>query len=114
LPQRRELDALSQRLARVEAPALTQPVKPKVPPRSPRPPLPLTLVQPTPSFTALGLETRGGERFLTVAPAESRSLRQVRLLRVGEQFGAWRLHRLDAGSAVFRVPGFPDQTLPLP
>lgn len=110
---RHELDALNERLAKTEALAQIQTAKPtahrrlRIPRPTPKP----ALSPPKPPFTALGLETRGGERFLAVAPSDSRSLRQVRLLRVGEQLGTWRLHTLAPQSAVFAVQGWPDQTL---
>lgn len=68
----------------------------------------------TPPFAALSIESRGGERFLTIAPTAIRSLRHVRLLRLGEQFAGWRLTTLDKQSAQFAVTGQPDQNLPLP
>lgn len=62
----------------------------------------------------IGLELRGPERFLAVAPAGSQTLNEVRLLRSGDHFGAWTLQRLDRQAAVFASPGQPDQTLALP
>jgi FtsZ-binding cell division protein ZapB len=62
----------------------------------------------------IGVELRGPERFLAVAPAGSQTLKEVRLLRSGDRFGAWTLQRLDRQAAVFASPGQPDQTLALP
>jgi hypothetical protein len=62
----------------------------------------------------LSVESRGGERFLAVAPPDSRSLTDVRLLHSGEQLGAWRLKVLEPNSAIFAVAAQPDQTVHLP
>lgn len=64
-----------------------------------------------PPFRVLGLEWRGGERFLSVAPVLSSALGQVSLVRVGERLtdlpGDWRLEALDGTTAVFRGEGRP-------
>ncbi|WP_248746217.1 hypothetical protein [Pseudomonas sp. MWU12-2037] len=56
-----------------------------------------------PPFTPMGIESRGGERFLALLPNGETALPQVRLLRIGEAEGRWRLQALEAGSAVFSV-----------
>ncbi|HCF2456879.1 TPA: hypothetical protein NIA41_000434 [Pseudomonas aeruginosa] len=58
-----------------------------------------------PPFQVLGLEVRGGEPFVTVAPPGATSLEQLRLLPVGESEQGWRLQSIDASHAVFRVNG---------
>lgn len=68
----------------------------------------------SPPFSVLSVESRGGERFLAVAPHDSRSLTDVRLLHSGEQQGAWRLKILEPNSAIFAVAAQPDQTVHLP
>jgi myosin heavy subunit len=68
----------------------------------------------SPPFSVLSVESRGGERFLAVAPHDSRSLMDVRLLHSGEQFGAWSLKVLESNSAIFAVAAQPDQTVHLP
>ncbi|ANI53760.1 hypothetical protein [Pseudomonas sp. DR 5-09] len=68
----------------------------------------------SPPFSVLGVESRGGERFLAVAPHDSSSLIDVRLLHAGEQFGAWHLKVLEPHSAIFSVAAQPDQTVQLP
>lgn len=55
-----------------------------------------------PPFVALGVELRGGERFVTVGPRNGTSLSQVRLLRVGEYEAGWRLDAVTRDRAVFR------------
>lgn len=68
----------------------------------------------SPPFSVLSVESRGGERFLAVAPHDSRSLIDVRLLHAGEQFGAWHLKVLEPSSAIFAVAAQPDKTVQLP
>ncbi len=58
-----------------------------------------------PPFSVIGLELRGGERFLSVAAPGATSLPEVRLLREGDSVGAWRLQAIEAHVAVFRVDG---------
>lgn len=58
-----------------------------------------------PPFTAVGIELRGGERFLSIAPVGTSSLAQIRLLRVGESEAGWRLEAIEAKTAVFRSDG---------
>lgn len=114
-----DLTALRARLEQVEQQLLdlkTQPsplppslfaTKPK---KTARPkPAPLS-----PPFSVLGVESRGGERFLAIAPPDSRSLTDVRLLHSGEQLGAWYLKVLEPNSAIFAVVAQPNQTVHLP
>lgn len=56
-----------------------------------------------PPFTVLSIEGRGGERFVSVLPLGSRSLADVRLLRVGEALDSWQLSSIEAQTAVFQV-----------
>ena len=58
-----------------------------------------------PPFRVLGAELRAGERFLSIAPAGSGSLAEVRVLRPGESLDGWRLDSLDARTAVFSFEG---------
>jgi hypothetical protein len=60
---------------------------------------------PEPPFMLLGIETRGGERFLAVAPEGVHALSQVRLLRPGDTQDNWRLEALSADVAEFRIDG---------
>ena len=68
----------------------------------------------SPPFSVLGVESRGGERFLAVSPPDSRWLKDIRLLHNGEQLGAWQLKVLEPNAAIFTVPTQPDQTVQLP
>lgn len=70
------------------------------PARTAAAPAQATVIEP--SFAVLGVELRGGERFVATQPLESRSLTDVRLLRVGETQDGWRLETLDATTAVFQ------------
>ncbi|HCN61907.1 MAG TPA: hypothetical protein DIT33_00720 [Pseudomonas sp.] len=67
----------------------------------------------TPTFQALGVESRGGERFLAIQPNDTAGLASVRLLRVGDTEGRWQLEALDSRTAHFRIDR-QSQHLPLP
>lgn len=56
-----------------------------------------------PPFRVLGIDIRGGESFLSVAPTGADTLTQVLALRVGEAYGDWRLEKLNGTSAEFRI-----------
>lgn len=114
-----DMTVLRARLEHVEQQLLDRKTQPSPPLPTPavtrakkaaRPkPIPLS-----PPFTVLGLESRGGERFLAVAPHDSHALMSVRLLHSGEEFGTWRLKTLESTLAIFRVAAQPDQTVHLP
>lgn len=114
-----DMTALRARLEQVEQQLLELKSKPSPPPPPPStakpkknaPPKPIPL---SPPFSVLGLESRGGERFLVIAPNDSRSLSDVRLLHTGEPTGTWRLKTLESTSAIFAVLAQPDQTVQLP
>ncbi len=87
------------------APAHKVPLsKPKKPaPRKAPPPI----QQEPPPFQMVGLEYRGGERFLSVAPAGSTRLSQIYLIRPGEVVSGstWRLKSVDERTATFDAGG---------
>jgi len=58
-----------------------------------------------PPFNVVGLELRGGERFLSVMAPGAASVRDVRLLREGDTLGAWHLQSIEAHAVVFRIDG---------
>ena len=58
-----------------------------------------------PPFSVIGVELRGGERFLSVAPVDAQSSRPIRLMRPGDAEGQWRLDGIDATGAQFTVDG---------
>ena len=114
-----DMTALRARLEQVEQRLLEFKTQPSPPPptSSAAKPKKTARVRPVPlslPFSVLSVESRGGERFLAVAPPDSRSLMDVRLLHSGEQFGAWHLKVLEPNSAIFAVAAQPDQTVPLP
>lgn len=79
--------------------SVAPPIKPSLR-KKPPPPQP-------PPFTVIGIEYRGGERFLSVAPPGSTQLSQVNLIRPGDGVAgtAWRLKALDQQLAHFDVAG---------
>ncbi len=114
-----DLTALRARLEQVEQQLLDLRTKPFPPPPTPSATKPKKTARPKPAplsppFSVLSVESRGGERFLAVAPHDSRSLTDVRLLHRGEQQEAWRLKRLEPNSAIFAVAAQPDQIVHLP
>jgi len=76
---------------------LPKPVIRKKPPPAPQPP----------PFTVIGIEYRGGERFLSVAPPGSTQLSQINLIRPGDGVTgtAWKLKSMDGRLAHFEVAG---------
>lgn len=83
-----------------EPPVVAPPPKPvirKKPPPAPQPP----------PFTVIGIEYRGGERFLSVAPPGSTQLSQINLIRPGDGVTgtAWKLKSMDGRFAHFEVAG---------
>lgn len=65
--------------------------------------------QQDPPFTVVGIEYRGGERFLSVGPLESTQLSQLYLIQPGDTVAgtSWRLKALENNSARFDVAGTP-------
>ncbi|MGN7934071.1 chemotaxis protein [Pseudomonas mediterranea] len=114
-----DMTALRARLEQVEQQLLDIKAKPSSPLPMPSATKPKKTARPepiplSPPFSVLSVESRGGERFLAVAPHDGRSLMDVRLLHSGEQFGAWHLKVLEPNSAIFAVAAQPDQTVHLP
>ncbi|MBP0714261.1 hypothetical protein ABXK61_13160 [Burkholderia sola] len=103
-----QLRELKARIEKLEAPATPKvtatPVqRPKATAKVPMP--------PKPPFQVLGMELRGGERFLTVAPLGSTTAGQMRLLRTGESEGGWTLEHINDRHAMFRVNGQTQQVV---
>ncbi|AMN76865.1 hypothetical protein [Pseudomonas azotoformans] len=65
--------------------------------------------QQDPPFTVVGIEYRGGERFLSVGPLDSTRLSQLYLIQPGDTVAgtSWRLKALENNSARFDVAGTP-------
>ena len=76
---------------------LPKPVIRKKPPPAPQPP----------PFTVIGIEYRGGERFLSVAPPGTTQLSQINLIRPGDGVTgtSWKLKSMDGRLAHFEVAG---------
>jgi len=66
-----------------------------------------------PPFRVLGVEARGGERLLSIAPLHATSIDDISLLRVGASVDRWRLLAIEAKSALFAV-GDEMKRIPLP
>jgi len=64
-------------------------------------------IETPPPFMVVGIEYRGGERFLSVAPPGSTQLSELYLVRPGDNVGGtrWRLANLDDRQAQFSVDG---------
>ena len=60
---------------------------------------------PEPPFRVLGVELRGGERFLSITSTAAPSLAGARLLREGDAEGGWQLQSIEAQAGVFQVNG---------
>ena len=53
-------------------------------------------------FTVMGIELRGGERFLSILPTGNAAFSEIRVLRPGETDSGWRLQAIDGQTAVFQ------------
>ena len=100
------IEMIDNRLQELSKPQTTEPLAAVSPPktiiRKKPPPAP----QPPP-FTVIGIEYRGGERFLSVAPPGSTQLSQINLIRPGDGVTgtAWKLKSMDGRLAHFEVAG---------
>ncbi|RQR79184.1 hypothetical protein DIE11_17465 [Burkholderia sp. Bp9012] len=98
-----DLAALQTRLGQLDAEVAAQHVKPdRKPVRRPRP---VAAPVPTPPFTVLGTELRGGEGFLAVAPSVNAPIDQTTLLHPGDATAGWQLQTIDGSTAIFRANG---------
>lgn len=105
LPLQARLEQLEMRLS---APPPAPPTPPR--PRAAAPAKPKALEPP---FRVIGTELRAGEPFLSILPAASGALAQVRLLRPGEAEAGWHLEAIERNTAVFRH-GDDSRRLPIP
>lgn len=99
------LNTLSQRLESVAARNTPPSARPALPQKRSVKPKPVPTL--TPPFDTVGIEVRGGERYLSVAPSGSTRLDQLVLIRPGDTLQAWHLERLGPTTAEFRVNGNP-------
>ncbi|UPQ81437.1 hypothetical protein M0M42_13525 [Pseudomonas knackmussii] len=102
------LSRIEQLESRFSAP---RPAPPTVP--RPRAAIPAKPKAIEPPFRVIGAELRAGERFLSILPAVSGTLSQVRLLRPGEAEAGWHLETIEGSDAVFRH-GDGTRRLPIP
>jgi len=71
----------------------------------------LPLLQPP--FSIIGIELRGSQRFLSIAPFGATAIGELRMLRPGDSESGWRLDALGDKTAQFTVDGVHHQlTLP--
>lgn len=106
-----ELAALQARLDGLEARPLPRPAPvatPRLRTAVAKRPAP---VEPT--FRVMGLEWRGGARFVSLLSGDAGRLSEARLLLVGEEEGGWRLEVIEADHVIFRKAGA-TQRLPIP
>lgn len=100
-----ELRALQARLDVLEARPLPRPASVSTPRPRTRAATSTRAAPAEPDFRVLGVELRGGERFVSILPSGAGSLSQARLLLIGEEEGGWRLDAIEAGSATFGKAG---------
>lgn len=100
-----DFDALATRVSTLESVHAHLVEGPTPPPRR-KADLTPSSTPSAPPFRVLGLEMRGGESFLAVAPARALSLAEMSVLRVGDVQEGWQLEALDTKTASFR---FQDQ-----
>ncbi len=107
-----DLESLTGKMQKMAASRATAVVttKPQAPPK-PKTKAAIAKVPPVPSapppFQMVGLEYRGGERFLAIAPAGSTRLSQIYLIRPGEVVSdtTWHLKSVNDRTATFDVNG---------
>lgn len=103
------LDSKLQKMSRPQAQATAPAPKASTskPKAKPAPVKATPIPQEPPPFQMVGLEYRGGERFLSVAPTGSTRLSQIYLLRPGEVVSGstWRLKAVDERTATFDAGG---------
>ncbi|MDI5922736.1 hypothetical protein QLQ86_18365 [Halomonas sp. LR5S13] len=95
--QNEQIHVLSERLeqSRQAAP------RPALARQAPRPAAP-----PSPPFQVTGVESRGGRPYVGVSPNGLSSLRDIRLLGVGDHQDGWELSAIRGSHAVFRHNGY--------
>jgi hypothetical protein len=96
-----DVQALQTRVGEIEA-RLKKAPPAAAPRRAAEASKPQVLVPPV---HVVGLELRGGERFVSIALPGAGALRELRLLREGDAIGVWHLQAIEAHAAVFRMDG---------
>lgn len=69
---------------------------------------------PAAPFSLIGIELRGGVRFVSALARGARTLTAVQLAQIGDLIEGWRLQSLSSDTAVFKVPGHPEQSIAIP
>ncbi|KGK92208.1 hypothetical protein NB04_27840 [Pseudomonas syringae pv. tomato] len=102
------------RAAKPASAQVTAAAKPKTPASSRKSTAQSKVPEAPPPFSVVGVEYRGGERFLSVAPPGSTQLSQLNLIRPGDMVAGsnWQLNSLDDSRALFSINGSP-RILPL-
>ena len=98
-----DLQTLQGRVNRIEA--RLEKIRQVAPAARPRAPVVMRPKVPEPPFRVLGVELRGGERFLSITSTAAASLAGARLLREGDAEGDWQLQSIEAQAGVFQVNG---------
>lgn len=103
-----QLHALKARIEKLEAAPVPKVAAPPVQ----RPKVQAKASKPsTLPFQVLGMELRGGDHFISVAPLGSTTAGQMRLLRAGDRVDGWTLEQIESKRAVFRVNGQTQQVV---
>ncbi|MEE4890986.1 hypothetical protein V2K64_19695 [Pseudomonas alliivorans] len=102
------------RAAKPASAQVTAAARPKNPAPSRKTSTQIKVLQAPPPFSVVGVEYRGGERFLSVAPPGSTQLSQLNLVRPGDMVAGsnWQLNSLDDSRALFSINGL-TRILPL-
>ena len=100
------IEMIDIRLQELSKPRTTEPPAAVSPTKTVIRKKPTPAPQPPP-FTVIGIEYRGGERFLSVAPSGTTQLSQINLIRPGDGVTgtAWKLKSMDGRLAHFEVAG---------
>ncbi|EPN60011.1 hypothetical protein A235_25750, partial [Pseudomonas syringae pv. actinidiae ICMP 19079] len=95
------------RAAKPASAQVTAAAKPKTPAPSRKTTAQTKAPETPPPFSVVGVEYRGGERFLSVAPPGSTQLSQLSLIRPGDMVAGsnWQLNSLDDSRALFSING---------
>ncbi|KUR50048.1 MULTISPECIES: hypothetical protein [Pseudomonas syringae group] len=102
-----ELQVKLQDLRAARPAQVTAAARPKTPPPSRKSTAQTKVPEAPPPFSVVGVEYRGGERFLSVAPPGSTQLSQLNLVRPGDMVAGsnWQLNSLDDSRALFSING---------
>ncbi|RMR33884.1 hypothetical protein ALP87_02590 [Pseudomonas syringae pv. coriandricola] len=102
-----ELQVKLQDLRAARPAQVTAAARPKTPPPSRKSTAQTKAAEVPPPFSIVGVEYRGGERFLSVAPPGSTQLSQLNLIRPGDMVAGsnWQLNSLDDSRALFSING---------